>query len=162
MKIMQTKLLHQNCIINFILLLITLCFHFIPKKAKKYKNKEKLIYFIKKFLIAILVTLIIIGPQYVYKYIQKRNEDNKIIKETILYLEEKYGITEFKIINIDRSFSANGFIETDNLEYYSVHVVYLPEETEFIVELNVDDNRNIIKEDSYDTFTLKQDNKDEQ
>lgn len=149
-------------IINFIVLLITLFFHFISKKSKKYKNNEKSILFIKNFFITIIITLVIIVPQYIYKYIQKRNEDHIIINETMQYLEEKYETSEFEVTNIDRNFSANGFISTDNLEYYLVHVVYLPNKIEFVVELNVDDNRNIIKDDIYDTFSLKQQNTYEQ
>ena len=46
------------------------------------------------------------------------------ISPTDIYLKEKYGTSDFEILDIDRKFSANGLVATNSLEYYDVNVLY--------------------------------------
>ena len=140
-------------IVDLILLFISLFFRFISKDRKEYKKNSlsKLVGF-KLFLLVCIISFLIIFLQYRIRLYEKKSIDEEVINETMIYLKDKYGNEDFEIIDIDRRFSANGWIETDNLENYEVRVLHKNTNIKFRVELNVDGYRNILRDSSYDSF----------
>ncbi len=140
------------CLINFILGIIGFIFQ---KKAKNNQNyieentPHKTIYY--TILVSIVTSLLIVF-QYSFRYVEKRKIDNEIMEKTIDYLKEKYSSDDFKILDINRHFGANGFIGTDNLEEYNIKSIYNLDDTEFYIDVKVDDKRKIIKDSYEDTL----------
>lgn len=134
--------------INCIILVIS----FFPLNKKNYKKNSNLSDFFKHFFLVIGIGILLVLGQFIFQNNRKNKIDSEIANETVLYLKNKYGTDEFKIIEIEREFAANGFIETDYLTNYEVEVIYLPQNIEFDIYLDVDDKRNIMKESSYDDF----------
>lgn len=139
-------------ITNIILTIISLLLRFVFKNKKKYKNTSTYKDFIKYFFIIITISIILISSHCACKLIVKNKIDKEVANETLIYLENKYGKEEFKILEIEREFADNGWIETDLLDYYEVEVLHVKSKKEFDVELSVDAKRNIIHEESYDSL----------
>lgn len=100
----------------------------------------------KCFLIIIFISLIIIISQYMIKYNEKIKIENEIKKETMVYLENKYGSRDFEIVDIDRDFVVNGFIGTNHLDNYNIYAIYIPDNIRFYIYLGVDDSREILRD----------------
>ena len=116
---------------------------------KQISNNSRRSNIIIYFLIVLLISSVFIFSQYLIKKNEKEKIENEIERETLVYLNNKYGSSDFKIIDIDRDFAANGFIGTDYLENYDIYAIYIPNNTRFYIYLDVDDQRNILK-DSFD------------
>ena len=100
-------------------------------------------------------SFIIIFSLFIIRYNDKVQLDNEVKEEVMIYLKEKYGTSDFEILDIDRKFSANGLVATNNLEYYDVNVLYKQSNIEFHVELDVDNERKILRNSSSDWFLFK-------
>ena len=140
-------------IIDLILMVISLFFRFVSKSRKEYKKNStsKFVGF-KLFLLVCVVSFLVIFLQYSLRVNEKNTIDEEVINETIIYLKDKYGDEDFEIIDIDRRFSENGWMATDHLDNYEVDVLHKESNIKFQVELDVDGNRNILRDSSYDNF----------
>lgn len=132
------------CILNLIIGLIGLISQKRTKK-KQFSDTSKKGNTIKYILIVLAFSLILITSQYIIKYNKKIKIENEIKNETMIYLKNKYGSSDFKIVDINRDYAENGFIGTDYLENYDIYAVYLPDNIRFYIYLDVDDSRNILK-----------------
>lgn len=141
-------------IISLIIALVSLYFQ-IKTKKKQYNDTSKKCITIKTFLLASLISLIFIFSQYFIRYNEKVTIDNEVRKETMLYLDKRYGTNDFKIVDIDRSFAEHGFIGTNYLECYDIQAIYIPDNIKFYINLDVDDERKILKDSFDDTLTSK-------
>ena len=139
-------------IINIILAIVSLLLRFVFKNKKKYKNTSKMIDFFKYFLIVVLLNTGLIFINHTNRLYKKYRIDKEVANEALIYLENKYGKEEFEILEIEREFADNGWIETDLLDYYEVEVLHVKSKKEFDVELSVDAKRNIIHEESCDSL----------
>ena len=131
------------CIVNLIIGVIS----FILQRKNKNKqttSKKKLT--IISLIIVSIISIVLILTQYIIKYNDRVNTENKIIKETLTYLNNKYGNSDFEIVEIDRNFADNGFIGTNYLENYDIYAIYKTTNTRFYIYLKVDDSRNILTE----------------
>lgn len=140
------------CIINLILGLISLIFQIISKKKNNFSNTSQKGTTIKYIFIVIIISFIIILSQYLIRYKEKNIIENDVKQETMIYLKEKYGTDNFEILDIDRDFAANGWIETDYLENYEIEVIYIPDKIKFFINLDVDGTRKVIRKSSNDTL----------
>ena len=139
------------CVINLVIGLISLIIQKMSKR-KNYIDTSKKWVTIKCILIVSVASFIIVFSQFIIRYNDKIKLDNEIKEETMIYLKEKYGIDDFEVLDIDRKFSANGLVATNNLEYYDVNVLYKQSNIEFHVELDVDNERKILRDSSSDWF----------
>lgn len=143
------------CIANVVIGLIGLIFQKRSKKKELFIDTSKKGITIKYILIVSIISFIIVFSQFIIRYNEKINIENEVKEETMIYLKGKYGNDDFEIIDIDRNFAATGFIGTDLLLYYEIYAVYLPDNIEFYIELDVDNSRNILRDSSYDTLISK-------
>lgn len=125
-------------------------------------RKKNLIETIKKgkvFKWTLLVSLIsfaIIFSQFSIKSKQKNTIDNEVKDVAMTYLMEKYGTDNFECSKVARRYyEVNGFIGTDNLDYYELDVVYLGDNTEFRIQMMVDEERKILKDSLNDNLMFK-------
>lgn len=142
------------CMINFVIALVCLIIQKYSKK-KNYIDTSKKWVTIKCVLIVSAASFIIIFSLFIIRYNDKVQLDNEVKEEVMIYLKEKYGTSDFEILDIDRKFSANGLVATNNLEYYDVNVLYKQSNIEFHVELDVDNERKILRNSSSDWFLFK-------
>ena len=144
------EVLMQSAFLGIINLIIGVIGLIVQIKAKKNQTPDtsKKLETFKCFFIFSLITFFIITTQYTLKKYEKIKIEDEIKNETISYLKNKYGSSDFEIVDIDRKFVENGFIGTDLLNY-KIYAVYIPDNIRFYIELDVDNSRNILK-DSFD------------
>lgn len=140
------------CILNLIIGLISLIFQIISQKKNNFIDTSKKGTKIKYIFIVFIISSIIIFGQFVIRYNEKNMIENDIIQETMIYLKEKYGTDDFKILEIDREFAENGFMETNHLQNYDIDVMYIPDKIKFSINLDVDSTRKVLRESSNDTL----------
>lgn len=150
--------LFQSVALSILNLIIGLVGLILQKKIqnKQISNNSRRINTIIYVLIVLLISSVFIISQYLIKKNEKEKTENEIERETLVYLNNKYGSNDFKIIDIDRDFAANGFIGTEYLENYDIYAIYNPNNIKFYIYLDVDDQRNILK-DSFDDRLISTD-----
>ena len=138
-------------ILNSIIGVIGLILQKKKQNEQLLDNRSKVVAIISFFVVS-LISFMVIFAQYTIKKNDRIEVENEIKKETLIYLKNKYGSSEFKVFRIDRDFAENGFIGTDHLENYDIYAVYIPDNIEFYIYLDVDDSRNILKNSFDDDF----------
>ena len=137
-------------IINVIIGLVNFILRKKSKKKQDFKQDKKKGTIFKTFLLTVVISLLVILLHLTLRITEKTAIDSYVKKEAMIYLGDKYGTNEFEILEIDRNFADSGFIETDYLENYEISIMYVPEQIEFQLYLNVDGKRNVLREESYD------------
>lgn len=108
---------------------------------------------IKYFFMISLISFILIISQYMIRYYEKVKVENDIKKETMIYLKNKYGSSEFEIVEIYRDFAQDGFVGTDRLNNYDVYAIYIPKKIRFYIYIGADGSRKIVK-DSFNDWLI--------
>lgn len=132
-------------VLNLIIGVVGIISQKMTKKNQSYdisKKRETIKYI---FLIS-FISFILIISQYMIRYHEKVKVENEIKKETMIYLKNKYGSSDFEIVEIYRDFAKDGFVGTDRLNNYDIYAIYIPKKIRFYIYSGVDSSRKIVKD----------------
>ena len=109
-------------IINVIIGFVNFVLRKKSKKKQDFKQDKKKGTIFKIFLLTVVISLLVILLHLTLRITEKTAIDSYVKKEAMIYLGDKYGTNEFEILEIDRNFADNGFIETDYMENYEISI----------------------------------------